>query len=274
MPESETIISARSSAIDITSDLKLLREAAAGAASIAMRHFRNAPAVRLKSGNSPVSAADLEADDYLRDVLMAARPHYGWLSEESHDLARDWAGKAAIFVVDPIDGTRAFINGEETWCVSLAVVSEARALAGVLHCPATGEIFEAHAGGGAFRSGKPVHATVKAGGGLHLAGPKPLVEAASRHLPGNTRRHETIPSLAYRIAMVADGRLDGTYVRPNACDWDIAAAAVILSEAGGAIVMADGTVPPLGGPKVTHGHLVAAARHAVSPMLAALNKVI
>ena len=77
---------------------------------------------------------------YLRETLTAARPDYGWLSEETADSAERLAARRT-FVVDPIDGTRAFLDGRSTWCVSIAVVEDGHPLAGVLDCPATGEIY-------------------------------------------------------------------------------------------------------------------------------------
>ena len=94
----------------------------------------------MKGGTSPVSEADYAVDRYLRETLTAARPAYGWLSEETADSAGRLAA-SRTFVVDPIDGTRAFLDGRSTWCVSIAVVEDGHPLAGVLDCPATGEIF-------------------------------------------------------------------------------------------------------------------------------------
>ena len=121
-------------------DLELLRDAAREAGLIAMRYFGNNPQVWMKGGTSPVSEADHAADAYLRSTLLAARPDYGWLSEETaDDPARLQARRT--FVVDPIDGTRGFLEGLRSWCVSVAVVEDGRTLAGVLECPAKEEIY-------------------------------------------------------------------------------------------------------------------------------------
>ncbi|RUU48953.1 3'(2'),5'-bisphosphate nucleotidase CysQ, partial [Mesorhizobium sp. M2C.T.Ca.TU.002.02.1.1] len=121
-------------------DLALLRDAAREAGAIAMGYFGNNPQVWMKGGTSPVSEADHAADAYLRETLLRARPDYGWLSEETAD---DHARLSArrTFVVDPIDGTRGFLDGLHSWCVSVAVVEEGRSLAGVLECPAKGETY-------------------------------------------------------------------------------------------------------------------------------------
>jgi myo-inositol-1(or 4)-monophosphatase len=122
-------------------DLALIAAAAREAGAIAMRHFRNDPEVWMKNGTSPVSAADIAVDTFLRETLIEARPDYGWLSEETADSSARLEARRT-FVVDPIDGTRAFIQGRRTWCVSIAVVEAGAPLAGVLECPAKGEFYE------------------------------------------------------------------------------------------------------------------------------------
>ncbi len=136
-------------------DLKLILEAAREAGEIALSYYRRDPEVWFKEGNSPVSAADLAVDRFLRDKLLAARPDYGWLSEETADQP-DRLKAQRTFVVDPIDGTRAFIGGKDIWCVSIAVVENGRTIAGVLDCPARREVFTAAAGQGAFANGSAI----------------------------------------------------------------------------------------------------------------------
>jgi myo-inositol-1(or 4)-monophosphatase len=255
----------------IADDLALIREAAQEAGRIAMSFFGKNPEVWLKTGQSPVTAADYAVDRFLRQTLIDARPAYGWLSEETADTPARLSARRT-FVVDPIDGTRAFIEGRSTWCVSVAVVEAGRPLAGVLDCPARNELFEASAGGGAFRDGARI--TVRdAGVSPLVAGPKAMFAGTNVPWPGEFRRGPYFPSLAYRVAAVASGDLDATYVKPNAHDWDIAAADVILSEAGGRIVDARGTDLTYAGPDPRHGALVAGSGRLLerlSGMLAAL----
>ena len=137
-------------------DLALISEAAREAGRIALGFFKQSPEVWMKGGTSPVSEADYAVDRFLRETLTAARPDYGWLSEETADSAGRLAA-SRTFVVDPIDGTRAFLDGRSTWCVSIAVVEDGHPLAGVLDCPATGEIFSASAGKGACKDGRRLH---------------------------------------------------------------------------------------------------------------------
>ena len=131
-------------------DLELIR----GAALIAGRQAVAARAAGLetthKSDGSPVTNADLAVDQWLRARLSSARPDYGWLSEETADdparLARE-----RVFIVDPIDGTRAFIGGRPWWSVSIAVVEAGRPIVGVVHAPDRDETYEAAASLGARR---------------------------------------------------------------------------------------------------------------------------
>lgn len=240
---------------EIAGDLALIREAAHEAGRIAMSFFGRNPEVWLKSGRSPVSAADYAVDRFLRETLTAARPGYGWLSEETADTS-DRLSALRTFVVDPIDGTRAFIEGRSTWCVSVAVVEAGRPLAGVLDCPARNEVFQASTGGGAFKDGARIAVRAASASPL-VAGPKSIFAGGGMSWPDDFRRGPYFPSLAYRVAAVASGDLDATYVKPNAHDWDIAAADIILSEAGGRIVDARGAELAYAGADPRHGALVA-----------------
>ncbi len=237
-------------------DLALLSEAAAEAGRIAMRYFRRNPEVWMKAGQSPVTEADFAVDRFLRETLLAARPDYGWLSEETVDTP-DRLAAARVFVVDPIDGTRAYVDGRDTWCVSVAVVERGRPIAGVLDCPAMRETFSAQVGAGAFLNGRKI-ALRAPGNMLDVAGTKAFTDSLPPEWHDRIHRVGHVPSLAYRIAMIAKGALDATFVRPNSHDWDLAAADLILREAGGSLLDAEGR-PPLYASRAVafHGLLVA-----------------
>ena len=222
-------------------EIALLSDVAVRAGEIAMRYYRRDPGVWMKIGNSPVSEADIAVDTFLRETLLRARPDYGWLSEETLD-ARSAGSSGRVFVVDPIDGTRAFIEGQKTWCVSVAIVEDGRPLAGVLDCPARKERFWAGRGRGAFMNGTALEVGPPQGP-ARISGPKELVDRLG--FPAERLERTTyVPSLAYRIAMVAHGRLDASFVKPNSHDWDLAAADLILEEAGGQLLTRRG-FPPL-----------------------------
>lgn len=255
-------------------DLDLIRQAAQEAANIAHAYFGRSPQVWWKNnGSSPVSAADFAANERLQNVLLKARPDYGWLSEETDDdparLERD-----TLFVVDPIDGTRAFINGESTWCVSVAVVHQGAPVAAVLAAPALGEEFFAAADGEAVLNGKAIEVRAeRPSGDLTLAADERVVNALSEPLGGRVERVRHVPSLAYRLAMVADARLDGTVVKPDSHDWDLAAADLILERAGGRLVDLDGNRLVYNRATVSHGALVAGTEPALEKLLPSLARL-
>lgn len=242
-------------AADASSDLALIVETAREAGQIAMRFFRKSPEVWLKGGSSPVSEADYAVDGFLRDVLMSARPDYGWLSEETTDS--EWRlGARRVFVVDPIDGTRGFIEGDDRWCVSVAVVEAGRPVAGALECPARKETYSAAGGQGAFKNGVPLSVgPVRAA--PRIGGPASMTRQLPPSILRTVEKVAYSPSLAYRLAMVADGTLDASFVKPNSHDWDIAAADLVLSEAGGRLLEGWGRSPGYGAADVRHGALAA-----------------
>jgi myo-inositol-1(or 4)-monophosphatase len=253
---------------DLEADYQLLRAAARAAGQIGLSYFRKSPEVWMKAGNSPVSEADYAVDRYLRETLMAARPDYGWLSEETADTAARLSA-ARTFVVDPIDGTRAFVEGVDMWCVSVAVVENGRSVAGVLDCPARGECFWAVRGGGAWRDGTPLSVR-DADGPILVAGPRPMMDCLPAEWQSRLKRHAHVPSLAYRIAMIAEGSINATFVKANAHDWDIAAAALILEEAGGRLADPTGICPPMARATVSHGPLAAGSGALLDAMVACL----
>lgn len=249
-------------------DLALIADAAAEAGRIALGFFKQNPEVWMKGGTSPVSEADYAVDRFLRETLTAARPDYGWLSEETADDA----GRLKLrrtFVVDPIDGTRAFLDGRSTWCVSVAVVENGAPLAGVLDCPAKEEIFVAAVGAGVTKNGRAIRVAAPREPAL-IAGPKPMLEGAAAHLDHAVTRAPYIPSLAYRIAMVAEGALDATFIKANSHDWDLAAAELILTEAGGRLYEPTGRRPLYATANPRHGALVAGSGPLLRSMVGAV----
>lgn len=252
-------------------DLVLLRDAAREAGAIAMGYFGKDPEVWMKGGTSPVSEADYAADKYLRETLLAARPTYGWLSEETADDPARLSARRT-FVVDPIDGTRGFLQGLDTWCVSVAVVEDGKSIAGVLECPAKRETYWAVPGGGAFLSGNRIMVR-EPRPRPEVAGPKPLIDLLPTAWRERLIRAPYIPSLAYRLAMVAGGALDATFVKPNAHDWDIAAADLILREAGGDLITREGKAPSYGGETIRHDILAAGSGDLFAAMADVIAKL-
>ena len=222
-------------------DLALLQSAALAAGEVARRHFRKAPRGGEKpGGQGPVTEADLEIDALLRARLTGARPGYGWLSEESA-TAPAGTGQDAVFVVDPIDGTRAFIEGQDSFSHALAVVRGGQAVAAVVHLPERGLTYSAALGGGAFLNGAPIRASAR----HMLEGARVL--ATRRHLqpefwasgPPAVERHFRT-SIAWRICLVAEGAFDAMLTLRDAWSWDIAAGSLIAAEAAARVSDAAG----------------------------------
>lgn len=222
--------------------LSLLCEAAREAGALALSYFRKDPKRWLKPGDSPVTEADLAIDHMLHKDLRTAYPDYGWLSEEIENDGSRLNG-APTFVVDPIDGTRGFIAGNDQWVVSIAIVEDGAPKLGVLFNPVRGEMYFAQAGKGAFKETDDgqVQALQPSGkdevDGALIACPANMIPSGAA-FPFSKADH--IASLALRIAQVAEGSLDGCIAKGGARHWDIAAADLIASEAGVPLVYTDG----------------------------------
>lgn len=215
-------------------DLALLIEAARNAGDIARGyHGRDGLDVQLKpEDQSPVSEADLAVNVALERQLRAARPDYGWLSEESADDPARLSAQR-IFVIDPIDGTRSFVAGERTWAHSVAVVEDGQPVAGVVYLPMMDKLYTATLGDGARLNGAPLQVSERVQTeGAEVLATRPNFEP--RHwrgaVPDMRRNHR--PSLAYRLGLVAEGRFDAMFTFRASWEWDIAAGALILAEAG------------------------------------------
>ena len=234
------------------------REAGATANGFFRRGSRTTAEVWSKEGGSPVTAADLVANRILKSRLLEALPEAGWLSEESTEDA-ERLERRAVWVVDPIDGTRVFLSGHPDWSVAVALLVDREPVLGIVHAPAHDTLYEAGLGEGARLNGRPMSVSrVAALKGGRVAGPRPLIDQLERKA-GRLHPMERIPSLALRIARVAEGVVDLGLVSSNAHDWDIAAADLILREAGGRLTTFDGRLPAYNRPEPLHGELVAAS---------------
>lgn len=185
------------------------------------------------NGQGPVSEADLLVDGILADKLRSARPDYGWLSEETEDdPARLDAER--VFVVDPIDGTRSYLEGRTPWAISIAVVSRGVVETAVVALPAKARIYSAVAGGGAWCNGEALRASrlVEVQSAQVLAPRVALSDAVWGPSGAPPVARHFRPSLAYRLCLVAEGRFDAMMTFRDCWEWDIAAGALIAAEAG------------------------------------------
>jgi myo-inositol-1(or 4)-monophosphatase len=245
-------------ASELLRDRERLATAVTEAGAVAKKFFRGPLKQWTKGqGDSPVTEADIASNDLLHRHLVEAGD--GWLSEESENDPTRLAARR-IWVVDPIDGTRAFIAGREDWSVSVALVVAGRPVVAALLAPVTNELLLATAGGGATRNGIAIQASSGAGlQGARVAGPMRMLE---RIVSGGTGivPMPRIHSLALRLARVAHGELDAAVAGGNGHDWDLAAADLLVHEAGGIMAGLDGQVLVYNRPDPVHSILLAASR--------------
>jgi myo-inositol-1(or 4)-monophosphatase len=206
-----------------------------------------------------VSDADIAVNDLIERRLRAATPDYGWLSEESaDDIER--LGKPLTWIVDPIDGTRAYLAKQPDWSVSVALVDRGRPVLACVFAPVTNEFFFAAKGRGTTLNGNPVRAAP--GTALdftRIAGPRPMLERLGFIGEGQAL-YPRIGSLALRLVRVGEGRLDAAFAGGNSRDWDLAAADLIVHEAEGEMTALTGEPQVYNRADVSHGLLVAAGR--------------
>ncbi|HEX8391148.1 MAG TPA: 3'(2'),5'-bisphosphate nucleotidase CysQ [Longimicrobium sp.] len=224
-------------------DLELAIRGARAAGDAVMRAFRVEQEVRYKSPEQPVTDADLAADRALYRVLAGERPEYGWLSEESAD-SQQRLQRRRVWVVDPIDGTNSFVAGRPEFAVCVGLVEGDRAVVGVVLNPATGELFSARDGGGAFRDGERIHVSdTGPGESPRIVASRWEMKRGEFDAYAEGWRVEPLGSTAYKMCRVAEGGAEAFVSRGPKSEWDVAAAVVIVREAGGRVTRIDGAEP-------------------------------
>lgn len=252
-----------------------LRAVMREAASIARPYFRRGEQttarVWSKAGGSPVTEADVAVDTFLKIRLSEIVPQAAWLSEETaDDPAR--LGRDLVWIVDPIDGTRAFLSGHPDWSIAVALLSAGEPLIGFVHAPALDVAYEAVQGQGAFRDGARIAVDPRdALRASRITGPKPMLDRLTRGAGPNPDfvRIDRIPSLALRLVRVAEGSVDVGLISSDARDWDLAAADLVLREAGGAVCSLKGEAAVYNRADPVHGELVALSHALRDPVIAA-----
>ncbi|MDO9488824.1 MAG: 3'(2'),5'-bisphosphate nucleotidase CysQ [Sphingomonadaceae bacterium] len=221
-------------------DRALAVAAAQAAGELALGYFGGVIDSWEKGPNNPVCEADLALDRLLNERLLGARPSYGWLSEETAD-APERLGRRRLWVVDPIDGTRDFLRGRTGWAVSVALVEDGVPIVAALCAPARRQLFVAQAGQGATLNGTPIHiGGCSAVTGLRIPADVSTITASYWPEKWDAQAVEKPNGLALRIAKLANDEADAFFEGRPMGEWDIAAAALILSEAGGTITDREG----------------------------------
>jgi myo-inositol-1(or 4)-monophosphatase len=257
---------------DNEEDAALLVAHVREAGAIARKFFGGPYKSWSKGRAGPVTEADLAIDDFLKKNLLAARPLYGWLSEETKD-DRSRLGRARGFIVDPIDGTYGFLKGRPQFTVVAAVVTQSRPVAAAIYNPMTDEMYEAALAAGATKNGVPIHVAARADiTGARLLTERSVIDGPGWATPWPADLHvETRASAAYRMALVAEGAFDAMISLRPKCDWDIAAGDLIVAEAGGRVTAPDGGTLSYNGENVTHPGAICAGPLLHAEILARLR---
>jgi myo-inositol-1(or 4)-monophosphatase len=226
---------------DRAQDLNLLRETAQEAAKLALSFFGQPVVSDRKPDGSPITEADKAVDALLAARLRGARPDYGWLSEESAEHEERLATRR-VWVLDPIDGTRAFIKGLDDWTVALSLVEDGKPVLAVIVNPVRGEVFEAQAGMGALLNGRRILAGQQSDlAGARLVVPAAILQNTRWSLPWPAITPVWANSIVYRLALVASANAEASFALMPKWEWDVAPGALLVSEAGGVITDAAGS---------------------------------
>ena len=218
-------------------ELIAAKVAARNAGKILMKYYKSEDnQVEMKGVDNPVSIADKEADKYLSDFLIGEFPNDGWLSEETVDT-EERLSKNRVWIVDPLDGTKEFIEGIPHFSVSIAMVYDGRPVVGVIYNPATNEMFSCEKSKGVYLNAKKVNVSHKTN----------LLDASISVSRSEARRKEWEPyrnhfksinpigSVAYKLALVSSGNYDIFTTLAPKNEWDICAGDCLVSEAGGVL---------------------------------------
>ncbi|MDD9859992.1 MAG: 3'(2'),5'-bisphosphate nucleotidase CysQ [Nitrospira sp.] len=225
----------------MTKEHDVLCQAVRQAGQEVLKQSREGFQIYRKADSSPVTSADLAANDILHHALTTAFPDDAWLSEESPDTPGRLS-QPRVWIVDPIDGTKYFIKGLPQYSISVALADHAQPVLGVIYNPATDELFSAIHGHGARLNGKPIPATDRSSGRLSLlVNPTRLGSNELQPFTGNAHLHP-MGSIAYSLALVAAGHADGTVNFDPLHEWDVVAGWLLVNEAGGTTTDSHGNV--------------------------------
>jgi myo-inositol-1(or 4)-monophosphatase len=255
----------------LESDHALLCAAARAGGAIAKRYFGGPFDVREKSPGDPVTEADLAVDAEIKRLILGERPEDAWLSEETADSPARLDARR-VWIVDPIDGTKAFVAGRPEFAVSIALVENGRPIAAAIFNPITDEFIDAVRNGGTRCNGQRVQVTEESDTAALVLGTShnELRRKLWRHLFPESEV-EPVDAIAYKLGLLAAGRFDGVIALRPKSDWDIAAGDLLVHEAGGRMTDADGNVLRYNRAEIRHPNLVASGPAIHSALLARLR---
>ena len=193
------------------------------------------------AGDDPVTIADKNSDHKIQRILLEAFPDDGWLSEETLDsderLSKEW-----VWILDPMDGTREFVQHIPEFAVSIGLVHEGEPVLGVIFNPATEELFTAVKGGGAFLNGQPIHVNeIPSVSKARLLVSRTYTKKGKLDwLRAYFENFVPLGSIAYKMAAVAQGRGDAVISFHPQYEWDVCAGDILIREAGGVFLLPSG----------------------------------
>lgn len=253
---------------DLAADFQTIQAVAREAGELAARYFHQTCEAWEKSPGNPVSEADLAVDDLIKRRLTAHRPQYGWLSEETIDDAARLSCRR-VWVVDPIDGTRAFVAGRDGFAVSIALVEDGHPILGCLYAPLRNLFFCAAKDGGATLNGIDIHvARSDQLKGCRMLADKALFQADFWPEPWPAMKLDKPNSIALRLGLVAAGMADAAVALRPKSEWDLAAAWLVLTEAGGVCTDHSGAHPRFNRPDPVYPTVIAASAQLYPQVLA------
>lgn len=249
-------------------ELNTAERAAREAGWIIKELFKGKFDVHEKSKNNPVTTADLEANRKIREIIQERFPDDGWLSEEDHDNPRRLAS-SRVWIVDPIDGTKEFIEGVPQFAVSIGFVVEGRPKVAVVYNPVEDRLYRAATGRGTELNGERIHVAPRReieGALLLVSRSEPLRKF---QVFVDLCEIQSVGSIAYRLAKIAGGEGDGTLTFRSIHEWDVCAGTLMVEEAGGKVV--DGSGKRLAfNQRETKHHAIVAANDSLTDEIQAL----
>jgi myo-inositol-1(or 4)-monophosphatase len=246
-------------------------DAARAAGAIVRAWYEGNYTVREKAHDSPVTEADVQANDRIQAAIRTAFPDDGWLSEETRD-SDERLHRKRVWVVDPLDGTKEFIHRIPEFCVCIALIDAGVPMVGVSYNPVREELFVGERGQGVTLNGT----TVRASEASDLATAR-LLASRSEAARGEWDEFRAVfqveltGSVAYKLALIAAGRGDATFSLTPKNEWDVCAGAVLITEAGGCITDRYGQPLRFNQRDTRLPGLIASNGHLHAPLLALLK---
>lgn len=257
-----------------TQELTRLEDAMRDAGTEALRLASAGFETIKKPDQSPVTSADLAVNQILHTQLLSAFPHDGWLSEESPDDAVRLQ-KDRVWVVDPIDGTKAFINRVPEFCISVALIEQSHPIVGAIYNPSTNELFTAIRGGGLRLNRKPV-----ASRQVDMAQQPVIALSSWERQTGrfaaldSSTQHRPMLSIAWALALTACGRIDAVATFELENEWDVAAGVLLITESGGSITDGSGQALTFNRPTPRYRGIIATSPCCPASLSQALAKLV